>query len=141
MAPRRYIAGRAGGATVSQRTCTATTRRGEPCRSFAQLDRLSCRAHDPERVAEVREASQRGARNANRLRSLQGRRRKLTTPAALLSFVDGLIWDAIDGKYDPKLVNAVVGAVNVQRALIESSDLERRLSDLEATYANARTRR
>jgi hypothetical protein len=66
------------------------------------------------------------------VRALQGRRRRLTTPAALLVFVDTLIWDAIDGKYDPKLVNAVVGAVNVQRALIESSDLEQRLAVLEA---------
>jgi hypothetical protein len=86
----------------------------------------------------VREASQRGARNANRLRSLQGRRRRLTTLAALLAFVDGLIWDAIDGKYEPKLVNAVVGAVNAQRALIEVSDLQARLEALEALEALAK---
>jgi hypothetical protein len=91
-----------------------------------------CWLHDPERVDEARAARATGARHANRLRALQGRRRRLTTPAALLSFVDGLIWDAIAGKYDPKLVNAVVGAVNVQRALIESSDLEQRLAALEA---------
>jgi hypothetical protein len=56
----------------------------------------------------------------------------------LLAFVDTLIWDAVDGKYDPKLVNAVVGAVNTQRALIESSDLEQRLAALEAAAGQTR---
>jgi hypothetical protein len=72
------------------------------------------------------------------VRALQGRRRRLTTPAALLAFVDTLIWDAIDGKYDPKLVNAVVGAVNLQRALIEAGDLEKRLAALEAAAGQTR---
>jgi hypothetical protein len=56
----------------------------------------------------------------------------------LLAFVDTLIWDAVDGKYDPKLVNAVVGAVNTQRALIESGDLEQRLAALEAAAGQTR---
>jgi hypothetical protein len=107
--------------------CGAELERGRTCRAFA-LDSGRCWNHDPARAQERQAAQSRGGK----IRALQGRRRKLTTPAALLSFVDTLIWDAIDGKYDPKLVNAVVGAVNVQRALIESSDLERRLSALEA---------
>jgi hypothetical protein len=97
-----------------------------------------CWLHDPERADEAKVARATGARNANKLRALQGRRRRLTTPAALLAFVDTLIWDAIDGKYDPRLVNAVVGAVNVQRALIESSDLEQRLAALEAAAGQTR---
>jgi len=80
----------------------------------------------------------RGAANAAKVRLLQGRRRRLTTPAALLAFVDTLIWDAIAGKYEPKLVNAITAAVNVQRALIESSDLEQRLAVLETAAGQPR---
>jgi hypothetical protein len=117
---------------VSKEPCQGRTTAGAPCRAFAPSGGALSRVHDPERQAEVQAARSRGAANAAKARRLQGRRRKLTTPAALLSFVDTLIWDAIDGKYDPRLVNAIVGAVNVQRALIEVSDLEQRLAALEA---------
>jgi hypothetical protein len=111
--------------------CQGRTTTGVPCRAFAPAGRLLCRVHDPERAEEVQAGRRRGAANAAKLRLLQGRRRKLTTPAALVGFLDNLIWDTIDGKYDAKLVNAVVGAVNAQRALIERADLEQRLAALE----------
>src|SRR5687768_8978483 len=117
---------------MSKQPCQGETTAGLPCRAFAPTGRALCRVHDPERAAEVQADRRRGAVNAAKVRLLQGRRRKLTTPAALMGFVDTLIWDAIDGKYDPRLVNAVVGAVNVQRALIEVGELEARLAALEA---------
>jgi hypothetical protein len=107
--------------------CGAELDRGRTCRAFA-LDSGRCWNHDPARTDERHRARSRGGK----LRALQGRRRRLTTPAALLAFVDSLIWDAIAGKYDPKLVNAVVGAVNTQRALIEVGGLQERLEALEA---------
>ncbi len=112
---------------MTRPTCGAELERGGTCRAFA-LDSGRCWNHDPARAGERHAAQSKGGK----LRALQGRRRKLTTPAALMAFVDTLIWNAIDGKYDPRLVNAVVGAVNVQRALIEVGDLEARLAALEA---------
>ena len=55
-----------------------------------------------------------------------------------MAFVDTLIQDTIEGRHDPRLVNAVVGAVNVQRALLEQADLEQRLAALEAVAAPQR---
>ena len=98
---------------MSKEPCQARTTAGTPCRAFAPTGRAQCRVHDPERQAEVQAARARGAANAAKVRLLRGRRRRLTTPAALLSFVDTLIWDAVNGKLDPKLVNAVTAAVNV----------------------------
>src|SRR4051794_22745734 len=116
---------------MNKAPCQGRTTAGAPCRAFAPSGRVLCRVHDPERADEVQAGRRKGAANAAKLRLLQGRRRKLTTPAALLNFVDTLIQDAIEGKYDPKLVNAVVGAVNVQRQLLEQADLEARLAALE----------
>jgi hypothetical protein len=123
---------------VMKQPCTATAQHGGLCRAFAPAGRRSCRVHDPERRDEVQAARSKGATNAGKARTMQGRRRRLTTPAALLSFLDTLIWDAIEGKYDPKLVNAITAAVNVQRALIESSELEQRLAALEAAAGQTR---
>jgi hypothetical protein len=110
---------------VSRPVCSGTCKGGQACRAPALPDSELCWAHDPRHAEQAARARAEGA-------SREGRRRKLTTPAALLSFVDTLIWNAIDGKYDPRLVNAVVGAVNVQRALIEVGELEVRLAALEA---------
>jgi hypothetical protein len=123
------------GQSVTRPTCGAELERGRTCRAFA-LDSGRCWNHDPERAGERHAAQSKGGK----LRALQGRRRRLTTPAALLAFVDRLIWDAIDGKYDPKLVNAVTAAVNTQRALLEQADLEQRLAALEAAAEPAQHR-
>lgn len=117
---------------MSRPVCAGRCKGGQACRAPALPDSGLCWAHDPRHAEQAIKARAEGASRGGKVRALQGRRRRLTTPAALLVFVDTLIWDAIDGKYDPKLVNAVVGAVNVQRALIESSDLEQRLAVLEA---------
>lgn len=123
---------------MNKAPCQGRTTSGAACRAFAPSGRSLCRVHDPDRAAEVQADRRRGAANAAKVRVLQGRRRKLTTPGALMSFVDTLIWDAIDGKYDPKLVNAVTTAINVQRQLLESADLEQRLAALEAVSEQPR---
>jgi hypothetical protein len=117
---------------VSRPACSGTCKDGRACRAPALSDSGLCWAHDPRHAEQAVKARAEGASRGGKIRALQGRRRRLTTPAALIEFVNSLIWDAIDGKHEPKLVNAVVGAVNAQRALLEQADLEQRLAALEA---------
>jgi hypothetical protein len=116
---------------MTQRTCAAMSRRGEPCRSAIVGPGGYCRLHDPERAAAVRADRVRGGRTASKLRVLRGRRQRLDTMQALVRFLSDLMQDTLAQRVDPRVSNAVVYAVSVQLQAIEKGDLERRVVDLE----------
>ena len=117
---------------MTQQTCAATTHQGQPCRSALVGESGYCRAHDPARQVEVQAARRRGGATAAKLRALEGRRSKLDTPAALVRFVGTLVQDVVSGTVEPDVARVALYGCSIQRQLLETSDLEARLSELEA---------
>lgn len=122
---------------MNQPRCSATTKSGAACRSFALPGQSSCFMHDPERRDEVAEARSRGALKANKLRSLQGRRRRLDNHAGLSAFVTSIVYDTVEGKLDTDIARTVLYGASILRQLNER-DVERRLSEVERLLAQRR---
>jgi hypothetical protein len=128
---------------VARAICAARTQRGEPCGAFVPIGATYCRMHDPERADEVQAARLRGVRQANHLRAIEGRRRKLDNPRALSGFLSVLIHDALEGKVEADLARTIGYLVMVQTKVIEqarSADVESALSEVRALVAEARRR-
>ena len=89
-------------------------------------------SHDPTRQDAVREARARGGAAASKLRALEGRRARMDTPAALVRFTGRLIQDVLDGTTPVDVGRAALYGVSIQRQLVETSELERRIAALEA---------
>ena len=124
---------------MNQPTCTATTRSGAPCRSFAPPDRPYCVMHDPEQAAAVAAARARGGTVAAKLRALHGRRRRLDTHAGLAAFVTNLVYDVAEGRADPDVARAALYGCSILRQLAEHN-VERRLAEVERLLAAVRAR-
>lgn len=124
---------------MSERACTAQTKRGEPCRSFVPPGGERCLAHDPARAEQARAARSQGATTANKLRAIRGQRPRLERPAELLAFTAGVIHDTADGRLDPTVARTLFYGISVQKTLIEVGDLAARLEALEAVLRARRT--
>ena len=116
---------------AAQLQCVARTKKGAPCRSFVPAGRTLCLAHDPDRQSAVREARAKGGAKASKIRAIRGRRSKLATAGELLKFTAGVIQEAREGAIAPDVARAVLYGISIQRQLIEASDLEQRLAELE----------
>jgi len=125
---------------VSQAVCTATTKRGSTCRSFALPGRATCIAHTPELRPQIEAARRRGGTVAMKLRVLQGKRERLDTPKALIRFVADLAQDCLAGTVPPDVARVALYAISIQRQLIEASSLEGRLAEVERLLATIRVR-
>ncbi len=112
--------------------CAATTQRGTACKGIVPLGRTYCLVHDPELAEKVAEARRRGGTTAMKLKLLAGKRQRLDTPHKLLTFVSDLALDTLSGSIDPNVSRATAYAVSLQMKLLETAEIERRLSDLEA---------
>ena len=119
-------------ASTPRHGCQATTKSGAACRAFALPGRPFCLTHDPERREDATAARVKGAGVSNRLRSIEGRRRKLDSAPALLRFVGGIVQDVLDGSTSPDIARAALYGCAIARQLVESSDLDTRLRVLEA---------
>ena len=119
-------------ATSPQRQCSGTTDAGAPCKGFAQRDSAFCLAHDPDRRAAAQAARAKGGTVSNKLRSIEGRRRKLTTAPELVSFTSGIVQDLLSGSVTVDVGRAVLYGISIQKSLLEASDLDTRLRALEA---------
>jgi hypothetical protein len=139
--PRRVGADRSGDGASAEQACGARTKRGAPCRSFALPSGQFCLSHDPERQETVREARAKGGAAASKIRALEGRRARLDTPTALVRFTGKLIQDVLDQTTPVDVGRAVLYGISIQRQLVESGDLEKRLSALEARLESKGTKR
>jgi hypothetical protein len=122
---------------VAEHACAATTKRGTACRSIVPAGRAYCLAHDPERRDEVAAARSNGARKANSLRALNGRRRRLDNHAGLAAFITNVVYDVIDGRADPDVARAALYGCSILRQLAEHG-LEKRLAEVERLLAQRR---
>ena len=118
-------------AAAAQLQCTATTKMGAPCRSFVPAGQTLCLAHDPDRQSAVREARAKGGAKASKIRAIRGRRSRLATAGELLKFTAGVIQETHEGAIAPDVARAVLYGISIQRQLVEASDLEKRLAELE----------
>jgi len=112
--------------------CQAITKGGAPCRGIVQNARPWCLVHDPARQGELPGVRAAGAAAANKLRMLKGHRQKLESAPALLRFVGGLVQDVLDGSVTPDIARTALYGCSIARQLVEASDLDRRLTILEA---------
>ena len=128
--------------------CNRTKRSGKQCKAYAQPGRDVCRWHDesPEAKAKHRAEARRGGLTKAYGALVAGS--PLTDDPALAAIdpgtADGLrqcVARAIRAlcglPFDVRVANSLGTLATAQRALIESSDFERRLAELEATHAQS----
>jgi hypothetical protein len=114
--------------------CGAELERGGRCRAFA-LESGRCWNHDPDRAEERRAARSKGGK----LRAIRGHRSRLVTVPELLRFNAEVVHRAISGELPPDLARVAIYGLTLQRALIESGDLAKRLETLEQRLAEQGT--
>jgi hypothetical protein len=117
--------------------CKATRRDGTPCRAPTLPSGSLCWSHDPRQAEAAAAARVNGARKANKVRSLNGRRRRLDNQAALGQFVTTLVYDVVEGKQDPEVARAALYGCSILRQLAEHG-VERRLAEVERLLAMRR---
>jgi hypothetical protein len=126
--------------------CTATRADGAPCQAPARGGTALCRWHDPspEAKSRHREESRRGglAKAYNALPAIDSLTDDPTisqhdpnTAEGLRACVAVAIRALFKLPFDVRVAKAVASLATAQRALIEASDLERRLAALEAAQA------
>src|SRR4051794_14716856 len=105
---------------MKQATCTAQTKSGRSCRSFALPNRDLCVMHAPDMAEKIAAARRRGGTKAAQMRVLQGKKLRLDTPQRLIKFFSDLMDDTLAGTVDPKTSNALTNTGSLQRQLIEA---------------------
>lgn len=119
-------------------TCELVRNDGEQCRAPALPGRPACWAHDPEQAEAAREARARGAAKGNATRALRARQPRYDSPRELVKFVGLILSGTLGGKIAPDVARVVLYGVSIQRQLLESSDVEKRLIDVERLLARRR---
>jgi len=107
---------------------------GGECMAFA-LPSGRCWNHDPARADERHRARAKGGT----IKALKNRQPKFDTPKALVSFTGLILGGVLSGRIAPDVGRCVLYGINIQKSLIEASDLEQRLEALEAQLAQQGT--
>ena len=114
--------------------CTGTTAAGNPCHSPVVGDGGKCYAHaNPERWAAA--AARGRGRRRPRLPVVVEPCPELETATGLRTFLAGVLNATVSGAVPVPVAHATAQLGNALRQLIESSDLEQRLTALEARAA------
>lgn len=111
--------------------CTAQARTGAQCRAWALPGRSTCQTHSPDRADAVRAARVKG----QQMQVLNGHRRRLDSPDALIGFLSGLAYDCRDGKVLTDVVARCTYAIATLAKVLEMQqnlELAERVSALEA---------
>ena len=114
--------------------CTATTRSGHPCRSFAVSDAGYCQAHDPARADAHRAAMRKGgeARSAvRRAARLWADKGEQIEPANLPAMLRATMVDVRVGTIEPAVATAIAMLAKTSVALSHDLEMEARLAALE----------
>jgi len=131
-------------------TCTASRADGQPCRASPAPGRTLCRWHDPapearqRHIAEARRGGHAkaygslvsGVPLADAVASFD-----LGTPDGLRQLLAAVLRGLASLPLDVRAANSFAQVAGVQRALIESSDLDARIRALEERAASPRLRR
>jgi len=123
---------------MSRSICQGMRKDGAPCKAPALSDSALCWVHDPRQAEAAARARAAGASKGGTLRALNGRRRRLDTAAALVTFTAAVVQDVLAGTVEPDVARAVLYGISIQRQLVEVAELERKLTDLERQYGTRR---
>lgn len=124
------------------RTCIGTTNAGDPCRAAAANGSLYCAFHDPQRAAERTEWRRMGGKASStqkRLSRLIQDAEALETGDVLRLLSGGMLL-LMEGKLEPSTLQALASAAKTIDAIQRTSELQRRLDELEASLSGS-TRR
>ena len=119
---------------MPRQCCTATTRSGHPCRSFAVSDAGYCQAHDPARATAHRAAMRKGgeARSAvRRAARLWADKGEQIEPANLPAMLRATMVDVRVGTIEPAVATAIAMLAKTSVALSHDLEMEARLAALE----------
>ena len=116
--------------------CKSKTRSGEPCRAAATVGGLCFFHSNPNKAAELgriggRKKHHIHAENLDPLPTLD-------SALAVRQTVDRLIAEVLAGKRNPRTAASLAPLLNLQLRAIETSDVERRLAELEKLAAQSR---
>jgi hypothetical protein len=128
---------------VANAPCQARRKDDQPCRARVLPGEGWCWAHHPDRQEIAAAARSNGAVKANKLRSLEGRRRKLDSARAVVAFLSNLVYAVAEGRQDAEIAKTLAYALNVQLKAIDlsrQSDVEQALQEVKALVAEARMR-
>jgi len=122
--------------------CTATTKSGSPCSATPRVGTGYCPWHDPG-LADERHGWK---INAGKSKSTRNRARKRILSAALdLHEIDGALCrallDVLDGTLEPGIATAAATVARTVSAIRTASELETRLTALEAQLGIGTVRR
>jgi len=114
---------------------------GEPCSAAAWRDG-QCRWHHPDLEAERTEGRRRGGEHrSNRARAKKGMVDAALTAAELQGCVSAALKGVLAGKIEPGVGNAVANLARAAVAVREATELEERLTELEARAGVDHSRR
>jgi hypothetical protein len=113
--------------------CKALAKSGKPCRAAATPGGLCFFHANPKKASELgriggRRKSLPDAGNADSLL-------KLETVTAIRDAVAQLIADVLAGKMNPRIAAGLAPLLNLQLRMIDTTDLERRIAELEKRSA------
>jgi hypothetical protein len=111
--------------------CLAIAKSGSRCRRPALAGKQHCLMHDPESAELRREAGRKGGHaRSNQARAAKAMRAALTS-AQLLIRLSQVIDKAEKGEIEPGVVNCISGAARTMTEIRKSTEIERRLEELE----------
>lgn len=121
--------------SAAKRACKATTKTGQPCRSWALNGSEFCFAHDPAIAADRQAARKRGgqARHGRALHlEIEKPPAALNTPGDMLAALEYGLSVALALEPSHAQVRSIVAVVTAAAKLREIGEFETRLSAIEA---------
>jgi len=111
--------------------CQAIAKSGKQCDRPALAGRRHCLMHDPESAELRREAGRAGGRNrANAVRAAKAMPAALSSDDLLVR-LSQVIDKAEKGEIEPGVVNCISGAARTMNEIRKTTEIERRLEELE----------
>ena len=116
-----------------QNLCQALTKDGKPCRAAAMPGGLCFFHANPKKAAQLGRIGGRSRRHRDG--ALADSLPKLDTATAVQETISWVVKEVVAGKLDPKIAASITPLLELQRRLIETVNLERRLALLEKKSA------
>ncbi len=109
--------------------CKATTKSGKPCQAAATAGGLCFFHANPDKASELGRKGGRGNRHVNG--ETADPLPTLDTALAVRDMVNRLVTDVYAGRTNPRIAAGLAPLLNLQLRAIETTDVQRRLTQLE----------
>jgi hypothetical protein len=113
--------------------CKTRTKAGKPCRAAATDSGLCFFHANPNKAVELGRIG--GRKNAHTRSEAATALPALETAGAIREMVARLVDDLYSGKLQPRVASALVPLLSLQHRVLETSNFERRLAELEQLLA------